>query len=90
MKPEVRNMHKMTKAQWAEGNNIYCGRGSPWGNPFVLGEDGDRDEVCDRFEREVLPHLDVQQLIGMNLVCYCAPLRCHCDALLEKAARLGS
>lgn len=83
--PTVVNMRKMTQSMWAEGNNIYCGRGSPWGNPFVLGEDGDRDEVCDRFEKEILPKLDITQLRGMNLVCYCAPLRCHCDAILEKA-----
>jgi hypothetical protein len=31
---------------------VYVGRGTPWGNPFVMGRDGDRDEVCDRFERE--------------------------------------
>lgn len=85
MTPVVRNMSKMSKADWAEGNNIYCGRGSMWGNPFVLGVDGDRDEVCDRFEKEILPKLNLVQLRGMNLVCYCAPLRCHCDALLEKA-----
>jgi len=47
---------------------VYCGRGSPafgggarwsYGNPFVIGRDGDRDQVCERFEREVLPTLDV-------------------------------
>lgn len=85
MIPVVKNMHKMTKADWADGNHMYCGRGSPWGNPFVLGVDGDRDEVCDRFEKEILPTLDITQLRGMNLVCFCAPLRCHCDVLLEKA-----
>lgn len=85
MTPVVKNMKKMSKEDWASGLNIYCGRGSMWGNPFVLGTDGDRDEVCDRFEKEILPDLDLTQLRGMNLVCFCAPLRCHCDALLEKA-----
>jgi Domain of unknown function (DUF4326) len=32
---------------------VYCGRGSPYGNPFVIGRDGDRDQVCERFERGV-------------------------------------
>ena len=36
---------------------VYCGRGSPYGNPFVIGRDGDRDQVCEHFEREVLPTL---------------------------------
>jgi Domain of unknown function (DUF4326) len=64
---------------------VYIGRGSPWGNPFKIGEDGTRDEVCDRFEREVLPALDVSALRGKDLVCFCAPRRCHGDAILRKA-----
>ena len=28
-----------------EEYDIYIGRGSKWGNPFVLGKDGDRTEV---------------------------------------------
>lgn len=64
---------------------VFCGRPSRYGNPFRIGVDGTRDEVCDRFEREVLPSLDVSNLRGKDLVCYCAPQRCHCDALLVKA-----
>lgn len=29
-------------------NTIYCGRGSIFGNPFRIGIDGDRNEVCDK------------------------------------------
>lgn len=61
---------------------VYCGRGSYWANPFTIGQHGTRDEVCDRFEREVLPLLDLSALGGRDLVCFCAPKRCHCDALL--------
>lgn len=64
---------------------VYCGRGSPWGNPFVIGKDGTREEVCDSFEREILPTLDVSSLRGKDLVCFCAPKRCHCDAILKEA-----
>lgn len=64
---------------------VYVGRGSPWGNPFVLDKDGDRDAVCDKFEQEVLPELDVSSLRGRSLVCFCAPNRCHADAILRKA-----
>ena len=66
-------------------NARYCGRGSPYGNPFVIGKDGDRDEVCDRFEREVLPTLDVSTLRGCDLKCFCKPKRCHCDSIIVKA-----
>lgn len=44
-----------------------------------------RDMVCDLFERYILPSLDVSELRGKDLVCFCTPLRCHCDALLKKA-----
>ena len=81
--PRVLNKHKMDQADYE--NAVYIGRGSPYGNPFKIGEHGTRDEVCDRFEREVLPSLDVSALRGKNLVCFCAPLRCHGDAILRKA-----
>jgi hypothetical protein len=67
---------------------VYCGRPSKWRNPFKLPRkytDADRDYVCDRFEAEVLPSLDVSKLRGKDLVCWCAPKRCHCDAILKKA-----
>jgi uracil-DNA glycosylase len=67
--------------EWA----VYCGRGSPWGNPFVMKNESERDYVCDRFEKEILPTLDVLPLRGKDLVCYCAPKRCHCDSILKRA-----
>ncbi len=33
--------------------DVYIGRGAGggvWGNPWVVGPDGTRDEVCDRYE----------------------------------------
>ena len=80
--PKVLNKRR---ASVLSPNAVYCGRGSPYGNPFVIGRDGNRDEVCDKFEREILPTLDVTALRGKNLLCYCAPKRCHCDAILRKA-----
>ena len=65
---------------------VYIGRGTPWGNPFVIGKHGTRDDVCDRFEQEALPTLDLTPLIGKDLVCHCAPLRCHGDAILRAIA----
>lgn len=62
----------------------YIGRGSPWGNPYVIGRDGDRDTVCDKFESRVLPTLDVEPLRGKALLCFCAPLRCHGDSIKRK------
>lgn len=66
---------------------IYCGRGSPYGNPYIGGTHGSRNMVCDKFEEFVLPDLDVSRLVGKHLLCWCAPLRCHCDAILVKVNR---
>lgn len=68
---------------------VYVGRGTPWGNPFVMNQESHRDAVCDAFEKLVLPQLNVEQLRGKDLVCWCAPKRCHADALL-KAANKGT
>ena len=62
---------------------VYIGRGSKWGNPFVIGKDGTRDEVIDMFIEYLLKDrllLDqVKELRGKDLVCFCAPRRCHGD-----------
>ena len=79
--PQVLN--KRTARDFTDA--VYCGRPSKYGNPFEIGRDGDRNTVCERFEREVLPTLDVSALRGKDLICWCAPLRCHCDAILIKA-----
>lgn len=68
---------------------VYCGRGSPYGNPFIAGTHGSRAHVIARFTKEVLPDLDVSALRGKHLVCHCAPLPCHCDHILEKANSIG-
>lgn len=81
MNPRVYNKHHKNYPTDA----IYCGRGSLYGNPFIIGKDGNRDEVCNLFESQILPTLDVSLLKGKNLVCFCKPQRCHCDAILEKA-----
>jgi len=66
----------------------YIGRGSPWGNPFILGLDGNRDEVCDLFEVYAEWRLTVQsnwleKLKGVDLYCHCVPQRCHGKTLLR-------
>ena len=67
---------------------VYIGRGSPYGNPFVIGQHGTRDEVCDRYEKETLPNLDLTPLIEKDLICFCKPQRCHGDAILREVEKL--
>ena len=68
---------------------VYIGRPSRWGNPFVIGRDGTRDEVIAKYRAWVLAKPDRIAALGerraKNLVCWCAPERCHADVLLELA-----
>lgn len=82
MTPRVFNKNR---DGWKGTGAVYVGRGSPWGNPFVIGPDGDREAVIKKFCEQVLPSLDVTPLRGKNLVCFCAPLACHADHLLKEA-----
>lgn len=79
---------------WAEreGLAVRIDRGTRYGNPFVMGEDGDRDEVCDAYERHYLPHkpsieqrIEAGELSGKVLVCHCYPERCHGNCLADAA-----
>jgi len=63
---------------------VYIGRGTPWGNPYKVGEHGVRGECVDLFEQHVLPSLDVEPLRGKALVCSCYPSRCHGDSIINK------
>jgi hypothetical protein len=65
---------------------VYIGRPSKWGNPFVIGPDGTREDVVRKFEEylmlnPVLIEDAKRELKGKDLVCFCAPLSCHGDVL---------
>lgn len=79
---------------------VYVGRGTKWGNTFthipgiantVLVKD--RDEACDRHlakleddvRNGVITLQELAALHGKDLVCFCAPLRCHGDNLTKAA-----
>lgn len=75
------------------GEAVYIGRrfaefpASEWGNPFHMGRDGGRLDVVDKY-REWLQGKPVlvgqlPSLEGKTLGCWCAPLPCHGDVLVE-------
>ena len=86
----VLNKYKLVAGQ----TGVYIGRGSMWGNPFVIGTHGDRNAVCDKHEQHLWDQvksgeITIQQLAdlhGKNLICFCAPARCHGDTLVKAAA----
>ena len=73
---------------------VVVARPSKWGNPYRVGDDVpgqegepmDAEDACHYFRLFTLPSLDVSELRGKDLACYC-PLDqpCHADALIEKA-----
>jgi hypothetical protein len=69
--------------------DIYIGRPSKWGNPFVLGKDGDRDAVIAWYEawliRQPALMAALLDLIGKVLGCWCTPAAYHGDVLARLA-----
>ena len=71
----------------APANAVNIMRGTPWGNMFIIGKDGDRDEVCDRFENRIINDRSMilriqEELYQQPLVCCCWPKRCHGETLI--------
>ena len=69
----------------APADGVLCDRTTPYGNPFIIGRDGTRAQVIERFRCEKLPSLDVSALRGRDLLCHCKPKPCHVDWIFRKA-----
>jgi len=73
------------------GGYEYIGRGSYWGNPHSMYEEGEsREEVIRKyrydFQHNKFINIDptrVHELTGKRLGCFCAPAPCHGDVLVE-------
>ena len=96
-----RNTDSALKGTTPLYHNIYCGRSrslnsGPFGNPFIIGKDGNRDQVCDQFEEYLNTRTDDHPLIRelqklyeliketdntVVLRCYCSPKRCHAESI---------
>lgn len=74
---------------------VYVGRPSKWGNPYKVGPYTRERAVAlyrELIERALADPEDpfdakvkLEELRGKDLVCWCAPLPCHADILLELA-----
>ena len=95
-KTVLANMHKHSGdarlIEWAKQKGLFVriDRHSIWGNPFIVGVHGTRDEVCDKYEKEYLPNQpsllkQIHELKGKVLGCWCYPLRCHGLSCKQKA-----
>lgn len=78
-----------------EPYDIYIGRPSKWGNPFVIGDDGlTREQVLKKYKEWILqqPQLsknELWMLKGKTLGCWCKPKPCHGDILVELIKELN-
>jgi hypothetical protein len=83
-----------------EAYDVYIGRPSVWGNPFITGKDGDRATVIRKYTRwiptqaQLLARLG--ELRGKRLGCFCMPrsgcpddLICHGQILARLADALA-
>lgn len=85
----VRIQRQRTKGWHMPPNTVYVGRGSIYGNPYKIGEDGDLETCIRKYKNNMKGMLKVRvytSLVGKNLACWC-PLDqpCHADVLLELA-----
>lgn len=71
------------------------GRDSPFGNPYVVGRDGSRDEVIELFRTHLWSLINADAdtwvpmlaaLHGERLLCHCAPQRCHAEVLVDASS----
>jgi hypothetical protein len=76
--------------------DVYIGRSNTpnapigFGNPFIIGKDGNRDEVIEKYENYLLNNPELMEKIqkelkGKVLGCFCHPLKCHGDIILKYA-----
>jgi len=69
--------------------DVYIGRGSIFGNPFVIGKDGTRDEVILKYRNYFYDKIKKDEdflkavllLKDKKLGCYCKPQDCHGDVI---------
>jgi hypothetical protein len=86
-----------------ERYDIYIGRPSIFGNPFKIGQDGNREEVIEKYRQwisgsafqdiEPIRRKSIVNCIrflkGRILGCWCKPRACHGDVLAEMAESDG-
>jgi hypothetical protein len=91
--PRVWNVYDRNKPADA----VYCGRPSPWGNPWshlsgtlAKYKVATREIAIAKYRQFLIDNPDFRarvraELRGKDLACFCAPLPCHCDTLLKVA-----
>jgi hypothetical protein len=70
--------------------DVLIARPSKWGNPYIIGVHGDRDDVIALYRRWLWANkgllAQIAELEGQRLGCYCGPEPCHGDVLINALA----
>lgn len=80
---------KVANVDKGDKHDVYIGRGSPWGNPYAMGFDGDREEIIKKYKYDFdkgylkSSKADFLKLKGKILGCHCKPMACHGDVIAE-------
>ena len=77
---------------------VLVDRRTKWGNKFVIGRDGTREQVVARYRAELWRRIragevaleELAALDGRWLACWCDPLPCHGHVLARAAAWAAS
>ena len=91
--PVTTSVIKVTGRRATPPDAVYIGRPGPWGNPYRIGPDGDRNAVIAKYEARLRQNLRagvvsperLAGLAGRRLACYCAPRPCHGHVLARYA-----
>jgi RNA recognition motif-containing protein len=89
--PQTTNRSRTQVVHCKKSNyDVYIGRPSDWGNPFVIGKDGDRADVIRKYRNWIMRQPDLlsrakKELRGQRIACWCKPEACHGDVLAEIA-----
>ncbi len=79
--------HPLVVKKGEAAYDVFVGRPSCWGNPFILGVHGTRGEVIEKYEEWIRtqPQLmaKLPELKGKTLACFCAPRACHAEVLIR-------
>lgn len=87
--PKVYSLHP-EPGQTAPKDAVLIDRRTKWGNPFKLSGAISREQSVTMYRQWLLNRPDLieaarLELKGKDLVCWCAPLLCHGDVLLQVA-----
>jgi hypothetical protein len=90
MTRELKVYNRRNKSVPIPDDAVDIGRPSKWSNPFIIGRDGTRIQVIQKFRKYLRTNPKLveeakRELANKALLCWCSPLECHGDVWLEIA-----